>query len=430
MNVPDLHRRKAVMSRSVRLGHCVCNARQSCPCDTFRLHNVCPCAGEKLPVASGPVALTRFVKKAGCASKIGQADLLRLLERLPAVTDPNVLVGAAAGDDAGVYRISDELALVQTVDVFTPCVDDARMFGRIAAANSVSDVYAMGGRPISALSVVGFPADDVSGDVLAELMLGAREKLDEASCALIGGHSWQDEEIKLGFAVTGLIHPSQAVLRGAARAGDVLVLTKALGTGMISFAAQMGRTTAGTLDDAGSVMATLNRDAAEAMLRHGAHAATDITGFGLAGHLVEMMRGSSCSCEIQMEHLPVFRAVPDCLAQGILSGAIERNQEYAMGWIAADTEESGAVLPILYDPQTSGGMLVSLPSAKAEAFCSEMKERGHMETRSIGCVLAGEQGREIRIHIRGKRLDACRGPAGGILPYTRGAGMKSVPKPP
>jgi selenide, water dikinase len=409
----DMERRKAVMSRSVKLGHCVCNTRQGCPCDTFRLHNVCPCAGEKMPVATGPVALTRHVRKAGCASKIGQSDLLKVLGRLPPMTNPDVLVGTAAGDDAGVYRINDEMALVQTVDVFTPCVDDPRLFGQIAAANSVSDVYAMGGTPLSALSVVGFPIDSLDGDVLAELLRGGREKLDEARCALIGGHSWQDEEIKLGFAMTGLIHPGQVVQRGTAKAGDALVLTKPLGSGMISFGAQIGAITPEALEDAGRVMATLNRDAAQAMVKYKAHAATDITGFGLAGHLVEMMRSSGCSCLVDFERVPVYRAVPECLARGILSGAIERNQAYAMGWVWPMAPESEAFLPVLYDPQTSGGMLISLPQDRAVDLCSEMQGLGHLETRIIGEVIPCATA-ESRIQVSGSRLDACRGPAHAV----------------
>ena len=409
----DMERRKAVMSRSVKLGHCVCNTRQGCPCDTFRLHNVCPCAGEKMPVAGGDVALTRHVRKAGCASKIGQSDLLKILGRFPPMTNPDVLVGTAAGDDAGVYRINDEMALVQTVDVFTPCVDDPRLFGQIAAANSVSDVYAMGGNPLSALSVVGFPIDILDGDVLAELLLGGREKLDEAQCALIGGHSWQDEEIKLGFAITGMIHPDRVVQRGTARAGDVLVLTKPLGSGMISFGAQIGAITAGALTDAGNVMATLNRDAALAMVKYQAHAGTDVTGFGLAGHLVEMMRTSGCSCQIDLSCLPVYRAVPECLQHGILSGAIDRNQAYAMGWVQPAMPACEPLLPILYDPQTSGGLLMSLPQDRAKDLCSELQGLGHLETRIIGEVIPCATA-EIRIVVTGSVLDACRGPANAV----------------
>lgn len=414
MTAINMERRRSVMSRSVRLGHCVCDPTQGCPCDTFRLHNRCPCAGEKPPPPSGAVALTKHVRKAGCASKIPQADLLRLLAALPPVTDPRVLVGAAAGDDAGVYRLNDDTALVQTLDVFTPCVDDPRMFGRIAAANSVSDVYAMGGRPITALSAVGFPLDEMDGSVLTEMMQGGVETLNEAGCPLIGGHSWQDAEIKLGFAVTGWVHPDRAVRRGAARDGDALVLTKALGTGMVAFGSQIGRISPEALADASVSMATLNRDAAEAMVRHAAHAATDVTGFGLAGHLVEMMRASGCSCRIELGQLPVFRAVPQCLAEGVLSGAVERNQEYAMGWVRADEPSAEPLLPILYDPQTSGGLLISLPPERARPLCDELWAKGHAETRMIGRVWACAGGAESRIAVVGSALDACRGPGQSV----------------
>ncbi len=206
----DLERRRAVMERSRKLGHCICNPKHPCPCPPLIEQNVCPCAGERISVKTGRAALTQYVRKAGCASKIGQADLQQLLSGLPLPTDPNVLLGAAAGDDAGVYRLDERTALVQTVDVFTPCVNDARLFGRIAAANSVSDVYAMGGRPITALSIVGFPIETLDGGILREMLLGGMETLEEANCALIGGHSINDEEIKCGFAVTGVIDPPPA----------------------------------------------------------------------------------------------------------------------------------------------------------------------------------------------------------------------------
>lgn len=403
-------RRKAVMARSIRLGHCVCDPTQPCPCETYRTHNVCPCAGEKLPPPKGEVALTRHVRKAGCASKIGQADLLRILGRLPPVNDPHVLLGAAAGDDAGIYRLDAETALVQTVDVFTPCVDDAFLFGRIAAANSVSDVYAMGGRPLTALSVVAFPIDELDGVVLERMLCGAMETLAEARCALLGGHSIQDTEIKLGFAVTGLIHPDRAVLRARAQAGDVLVLTKPLGTGMIAFGAQLGRMPADVLDHAGRTMATLNRDAAELMVECGAHAATDITGFGLAGHLVEMLRGSGVSCELDFGRLPVFAAVPACIEAGIMSGGVERNQDYAAGWVLPADEAAARWVPVLYDPQTSGGMLVSLPPERADAFIDGMNSRGAELVSAIGRVIPRE-GLESRILVRGDALTCTAGPA-------------------
>jgi selenide,water dikinase len=394
----DFERRKSVMARSIKLGHCVCNPKKPCPCDIFKEHNVCQCAGEKLPVKTGDVALTKLVRKAGCASKIGQADLLRILSTLPPVTDPNVLVGTAAGDDAGVYQLDDGPVLVQTVDVFAPCVDDPYLFGQIAAANSVSDVYAMGGRPISALSIIGFPIDELDSGIMERLMRGGIDKLNEAGCALIGGHSINDEEIKFGFAVTGLMDAEQAVQRDQARAGDVLVLTKPLGTGMVSFGAQIGRISPACLAEVGTSMATLNKDAGELMVKYGAHACTDVTGFGLAGHLVEMVRGSGVSAEIDFSRLPVFGAVATCLENEILSGAIERNQEYSMAWVEVAVDGGEQNLPILYDPQTSGGLLVSLPEEQGRAFVEDMLARGHEATSIIGRVTE-KQGPEGKIIV-------------------------------
>jgi len=401
-----LERRKAVMARSKRLGHCVCDPRKGCPCDTLREHNICPCAGEKLPVKTGAVPLTKHVRHAGCASKIGQADLLRILGGLPTVEDPRILIGSAAGDDAGVYEVDSHCVLVQTVDVFTPCVDDPYLFGQIAAANSVSDVYAMGGRPITALSIIGFPIDKLDGAIMEAILRGGLDKLAEAGCSLIGGHSINDEEIKCGFAVTGLIDRNRVVTRDAPRPGDVLVLTKPLGTGMVCFAVQIGRLAQSALDLVGQSMATLNRDAAQLMLEHGAHACTDVTGFGLAGHLVEMVRKGNVAAELDLSLLPVFGLAKSCLDQGILSGAIERNQEYAMAWIRTDEGASEQDLPILYDPQTSGGLLISLPFARAEGFVEAMRERGHIGTAVIGRIVERETGpSEGRITVVNARVE-------------------------
>ena len=194
----NLTRRKAVMGRSIKLGHCVCNPKKPCPCDTFKNYNVCTCAGEKLPIKKDRIALTQHVRNAACTSKVGQADLKRILGKLPPITDPNVLVGTAAGDDAGVYRIDDKYNLVQTVDVFTPCVDDPYLFGQITAANSLSDIYAMGGKPLTALSIIGFPIDELDSEIMEAILLGGMEKLQEANCSLIGGHSIDNEEIMCG----------------------------------------------------------------------------------------------------------------------------------------------------------------------------------------------------------------------------------------
>ena len=392
----DRTRRKAVMTRSIRLGHCVCDPKKPCPCAVFKEHDVCQCAGERLPVKAEAVGLTQHVHKAGCASKIGQEDLLDILSKLPAVNDPAVRVGTAAGDDAGVYKLSDGLALVQTVDVFTPCVDDPYVFGQIAAANSVSDVYAMGGRPITALSIIGFPIETLGGGPMEAMMRGGIDKLNEAGCALIGGHSINDEEIKFGFAVTGLIHPDRVVCRDRAKPGDVLVLTKPLGTGMLAFAAQIERVTPEVFAEAQVGMATLNKDAAEGMVELGAGAATDVTGYGLAGHLVEMARNSGVDVEIRVPELPLYEGVERCLADGVMPGAVERNQAYAMRWVEKATAHPA--LPVVFDPQTSGGLLVALAPEKAERYVRVLRERGHGRTCVIGRVLE-RAGAESRVRM-------------------------------
>lgn len=397
----DSKRRRAVMARSIKLGHCVCDPKRPCPCDLLKQFNVCQCAGERLPVRPGVAALTQHVHKAGCASKIGQADLLRILGNLPPIVDANVLLGTAAGDDAGIYRLNDDTALVQTVDVFTPCVDDPYLFGQIAAANSVSDVYAMGGRPITALSIVGFPIEELDGAIMETILRGGIDKLNEAGCALIGGHSINDPEIKCGFAVTGLIPTRNVIARDAARPGDALVLTKPLGTGMIAFAAQLGRADSDALDEAGASMATLNKDAADLMIEFEAHACTDVTGFGLAGHLMQMVRGSGVSVEIDLAHVPLLPGAKMCLEDDLLPGAIERNQEYAMAWIHVEDAAAEPMMPVLYDPQTSGGLLVSLPEEAARRYVEKLRERGHTSTGVIGRVLPKENDREEgRIVVR------------------------------
>ena len=395
----DLERRRAVMERSQKLGHCICNPQHPCPCPPLIEHNICPCAGERMPVKQGDVALTRHVRKAGCASKIGQADLLQILSGLPAIEDPNVLVGAAAGDDAGVYKLDGRTALVQTVDVFTPCVDDPYLFGQIAASNSVSDVYAMGGRPITALSIVGFPIDDLDGSIMEDILRGGMDTLEDASCALIGGHSINDEEIKCGFAITGLIDVEKPIERDRAQPGDLLILTKPLGTGMVSFAAQLGLVSDTVLDEVGAWMAALNRDAAELMVEHDAHACTDVTGFGLAGHLVAMVRGSGVTAEIDLAATPVFAMVPECIRNDVFGGAVDRNQAYAMSWVKLPNNTPGGA-PILYDPQTSGGLLIAIPEARGLAFLDAMRERGHQAPSIIGRIVQKDGSRpegEVRV---------------------------------
>ena len=295
------------MERSQLLGHCICDVRRPCPCDVFRDDGICPCAGERPdPVDLSQVKLMELVRNAGCASKIAPAELDAVLDRLPAVNDPAVISGLAAGDDAAIYRISDDLCLVQTVDVFTPCVDDPHLFGRICAVNCLSDIYAMGGEPRTALSILAFPTEKLPGEVMYQMLAGAMDIFEEAGVALVGGHSVKDDEIKLGFAITGLINPKVAAALEKPEAGDVLVLTKPLGTGVLAFCQQIGRGHPAGLAAAETSMATLNKAAAEAMKEAGASACTDVTGFGLFAHLHRMLRPSKLGAEIFADALPAF----------------------------------------------------------------------------------------------------------------------------
>jgi selenide,water dikinase len=398
----DPAKRKRVMQRSMRLGHCVCDPKKPCPCDLLRQRDVCLCAGERLEVPSGPVRLTRLVDSAGCASKIDQAALKDVLGGLRFPTDPRVLVGAAAGDDAGVYQLDDRTAIVQTVDVFTPLVDDPYTFGQIAAANSVSDIYAMGGKPLTALSIVGFPIRTVPDAVLREILRGGVDKMAEAGVSVIGGHSINDPEIKAGFAVTGIVDPARVTLRAGARPGDVLILTKPLGTGIIAFAAQIDRARPESLAAAGRSMAALNKTAAERMLMFGTHGCTDVTGFGLIGHLAEMAAGSGVDVEIIWDDLPLLPGVLECVAQGIIPGSVERNRESCAAAVTLGRGAKEAMLDVCMDAQTSGGLLIAVAEADAPALLAQLHRDGITEAAIVGKVRGKGAGR-IFLETRGTR---------------------------
>lgn len=375
------------MERSQLLGHCICDARRPCPCDVLREQNICPCAGERPdPVESSQVKLIDFVHNAGCASKIAPADLDAVLGRLPAVEDPSVISGLAAADDAAIYRISENLCLVQTVDVFTPCVDDPHLFGRICAANCLSDIYAMGGTPRTALSVLAFPSEKLPGEIIFQMLSGAMETFREAGVALIGGHSIKDDEIKLGFAITGVIDPAAAANLEKPCAGDALVLTKPLGTGVLAFALQIGRHYPGGVAAAEVSMATLNKCAAEAMLEAGASACTDVTGFGLFAHLRRMLRQSGCGAELFANALPAFPNAVDALRQGVIPGAIERNREYVGEAIHIAPGVDEARVNLGFDAQTSGGLLIAIPSERLETLRQSLTRRG-VEAHVIGKIV-------------------------------------------
>ena len=392
----DKQKRKRIMQRSMKLGHCVCDPKKPCPCDMFRQQNVCLCAGERPePMDVSKVRLTDYVHNAGCASKVPPADLERILARLPTNNDPSILLGMPAGDDAGVYQLNDRTFLVQTVDVFTPCVDDAYTFGQIAAANSVSDIYAMGGTPRTALSVLAFPSDTLPGEVMYQLMKGGLDKMAQAGVAVIGGHSIKDEEIKLGFAVTGVIEAEKIAQHDNAQLGDLLVLTKPLGTGVISFAGQIGRASKTALAQIATSMTLLNRDAAEVMQDIGVNACTDITGFGLFGHLIQLARSSEVTATISAEKLPVFAEALQYLRDGIVPGAVERNREYVAEDLDVAENVDTAVVDLCFDAQTSGGLLISVPQDRAERLVARLNKADTLSAAVIGRITEKSEGRIV-----------------------------------
>jgi selenide,water dikinase len=351
------------------------------------------------------VQLTKLVEKAGCASKIDQAFLKQVLKDLPAVDDPRVLVGVPAGDDAGVYDMGDGTALVQTVDVFTPSVDDPYKFGQVAAANSVSDIYAMGGMPITAVSVLGFPVRKIPDEAMSQILSGGIDKMNEAGVAIIGGHSINDSEIKAGFAVTGTIETDKIVTNAAAKPGDVLILTKPLGTGIVAFAAQIGRANPESVEATANSMTTLNRKASQLMVKFGAHACTDVTGFSLMGHLAEMALSSGVDVEIIWDDIPLFPGVLEYVAAGILPGAIERNKESCGDRIIADESLPQEIVDMCYDAQTSGGLLITIAESDAGSLLKALHKACPERSRGNGISAAAIVGRVLAkgsglVHIK------------------------------
>ncbi len=305
------------------------------------------------------------------------------------MTDPHVLVGTE--DDAGVYQLSDDTAIVQTVDFFTPIVDDPYDFGAIAAANALSDIYAMGAKPLTALNLVAFPKDGPL-EVLGEIIRGGAEKAQEAGVVIIGGHSIDDKEPKYGMAVTGIAHPAKLALKSGARPGDALVLTKPLGTGIISTAIKVGRAPANMIATATGNMKTLNMAASAAMVEIGVRGATDITGFGLLGHLHEMLHRSSVSVKLFLSQIPVIEGVA-ALAKFSIPGGTRTNLQYVndkVNWAAGISEEEKLILA---DAQTSGGLLIAVAQEKLGALLAGLAARGVATKAVIGEVTSGEPGR-------------------------------------
>jgi selenide, water dikinase len=340
------------------------------------------------------VKLTQFARNGGCAGKIGPAILSEVLRSLPKQTSDKLLVGLETSDDAGVYQLDENTALVQTVDFFSPVVDDPYTFGQIAAANSLSDVYAMGGNPLTALNIVCFPICSLGTEVLAEILRGGQDKAKEAGVMIIGGHTVDNPEPKYGLSVVGLIHPGAILTNAGAKPGDALVLTKALGTGILATAAKAELFATG-VTAATQSMLTLNKVAADVARTFPVHACTDITGFGLLGHTFGMAKGSNVQIELYAQSLPLLPAATEAASMGLIPAGAYANREY-LTQVTFDASIPENIKDICFDPQTSGGLLFSLPGDKADALVMALHAHGITQATRIGRVTAAGAG---EIHV-------------------------------
>jgi len=352
-----------------------------------------------------PVRLTQLAKRAGCAAKQPPGYLFGLLGRLPAPTDPNVMIGSATADDAAVYRLDSERALVLTTDFFTPVVDDPYDFGRVAAANALSDVYAMGGRPLTALNLVGFPDHLLPPEILGDILRGGADVARAAGIDLIGGHTIKSDEPIYGLAVTGIVHPDRVISNAGGRAGDVLILTKPLGLGILTTAAKQDRDPLNAIATAIALMTTLNRAACEAMVDLGdaVHAATDITGFGLLGHLRNIARASNIGAVVSFAQVPVIPAAWTYVCDGIAPGGTHANRRFLLDdghdgegpWVDMGTADEPSQL-VLCDAQTSGGLLIAVDPARAEDLLAALATRG-VAGHALGHLDASVRAGRIRV---------------------------------
>jgi len=319
----------------------------------------------------------------------------QILRQLPVTNHPNLLVGIEHLDDAGVYRLTEDIALVQSIDFFTPIVDDPFSFGQIAAANALSDVYAMGGKPLTAMNVVAFPIKKMDGAILKEILRGGYSKVQESGAIIVGGHSIDDADIKYGLSVTGTVHPDKILTNANARPGDRLVLTKQLGTGIIGTALKGEMASQEAVKKITQSMTTLNRLASEVIVDVGVNACTDITGFGLLGHALEMAMASHVGIGIQWQSVPIFPEAEEYASMGMVPGGTGRNRDFA----ACKVEISGHVpditMDILYDPQTSGGLLISVEGQRIEMLLEQLHRRGVKWATIIGEVHEDPKGRVV-----------------------------------
>ena len=341
--------------------------------------------------------LTDYASSAGCAAKVPSGGIAQILGFIPKRYDPNLLVGTETHDDAGVYKLRDDLALVQTVDFFPPLVDDPFVYGQIAATNALSDVYAMGGTPITALNLVAYPDNEIGSAWLGEILRGGADRCHAAGCTIVGGHSIRDAEIKFGCAVTGTIHPDKIFTNATAKPGDLLVLTKPLGTGFVTTAAKRLSCPPSLLAEAVASMTQLNVIGRDAMIAAGASAATDVTGFGLAGHSFEMASGSGVTLVIRISQLPIFAGLTEIDVPQFRTRASKSNREYVEPNLRIVGDPDPLRLDAFFDAQTSGGLLISISPSRVDNLLKELNERGALAAAVIGEVAPGN---DVVLHLK------------------------------
>jgi len=317
------------------------------------------------------------------------------LADLPKSTDPNLIAGMAGAEDAGVYKLTNDLAVIQTLDFFTPIVDDPYTFGQVAAANSLSDVYAMGGVPITAMNIVCFPIKKMDMSILKDILKGSLDKLIEAKVALVGGHSVEDDELKYGLSVTGTIHPDRVLRNTGAGVGDKLILTKALGTGIINTALKGSIASDEAVAKSIQCMTALNKTASEAMLEFNVSACTDVTGFGLLGHACEMIEGTDVGLKMNADSIPCIAEAAEYAKMGLLPGGLHRNHDFREHMVQINDSVPQHLQDILYDPQTSGGLLIAVASADANGLLKKLHEAGVSDASIIGDVIAEPKGKIV-----------------------------------
>ena len=358
-----------------------------------------PIARALAAMAAGePLRLTKLAAKGGCSAKWSPAQLQEILSHItPHESDPNLLQGFSTSDDAAVYKLTDDVAVVLTTDFFTPVVDDPYDFGRVAAANAISDVYAMGAKPVVALNLMAFPSA-LGPDVAGEVVRGGADKAWEAGTMVVGGHTIEDDEPKFGLAVMGVVHPDRVVRNYGAKPGDVLYLTKTLGTGVMAAAHKIGLASDEDMAPVVEGMAELNRAAGEAMVEAGAHAATDVTGFGLAGHLLEMLTASGVSAKIEYKALPLFPMVEQLVDDYCRPGRLFQIMDHVEGYLQVacdDPVRADDMAAVVCDPQTSGGLLVALPAENGPLFEEAFERRAGRKPYRIGLISNGPAGQIV-----------------------------------